>query len=73
MSRMPRVSGREAAKALSKFGYLLDRQRGSHMVLIRESPRNRVVVPDHRELDKGTLAAILRQAGLDIESFREAL
>ncbi len=69
MSRLPRVSGRECVKALSRLGFTLRRQEGSHMILRRTAPFGQVVVPDHHELDRGTLRAILRQAGVGIEEF----
>ena len=70
MTRLPVVSGRDAIKALAKAGYEFDRRRGSHVVLRRrDSPHRRLVVPDHREIAKGTLRAILRQAGLKVEEF----
>ena len=51
MSVLPRVSGREVVKALAKVGYEQDRQRGSHIILRRETyPHRRVVVPDHKEV-----------------------
>lgn len=74
MSRLPRISGREAVKALRKTGYELDRQRGSHMILrLARSPYRRLVVPDHQELPNGTLRAIIRQAGLTVDEFRALL
>jgi len=69
MSKLPRVSGRECAKALIKAGFYLKRQEGSHMILRRDVPFAQVVVPDHPELDRGTLRAIIRQAGLSVEEF----
>ena len=69
MSGLPRVSGRECATALGKVGFTFRRQRGSHMILRREHPVSQVVVPDHRELDRGTLRAIIRTAGLSVEEF----
>ena len=60
--------------ALAKLGYELDRQRGSHMVLrCSRPPYRRVVVPDHREVAKGTLRAIIRETGLTVEAFQELL
>jgi predicted RNA binding protein YcfA (HicA-like mRNA interferase family) len=55
-------------RAFEKLGYVLDRQKGSHMVL-REAapPHRRLVIPDHKEIAKGTLRSILRQAGVDVE------
>lgn len=73
MSKLPRVSGRECAKALGKVGFYLKRQEGSHMILRREDPFAQVVVPDHKELDRGTLRAIIRQAGLGVEEFVKLL
>ena len=69
MSRLPSVSGRECVKALEKLAFRLRRQEGSHMVLRRDEPYAQVVVPDHRELDRGTLRAILRGAGVTVEEF----
>lgn len=68
MPRLPVVAGRELVRAFEKLGYVLDRQKGSHMVL-REAapPHRRLVIPDHKEIAKGTLRSILRQAGVDVE------
>ena len=74
MSVLPRISGREVAAALAKIGYQMDRQKGSHMVLrMAAPPHRRIVVPDHREVAKGTLRAILRQAGISVDEFRDLL
>ena len=73
MSRLPRVSGRECVQALSRAGFYNRRQRGSHIILRRDEPFAQVVVPDHRELDTGTLRAIIKQAGLTVEQFGELL
>jgi predicted RNA binding protein YcfA (HicA-like mRNA interferase family) len=57
-------------RALRKIGYVFDRQNGSHMVLRQTvPPYRRLVVPDHKEIAKGTLRAIIRQAGLTVDSF----
>ncbi|HEX5706308.1 MAG TPA: type II toxin-antitoxin system HicA family toxin [Pyrinomonadaceae bacterium] len=74
MSVLPRVSGREVIKALLKLGYEQDRQRGSHIILRqRAAPHRRLVVPDHNEVAKGTLRAIIRQAGLTVDEFKALL
>ncbi len=74
MSALPVVSGREVVKALAKIGYAFDRQRGSHIIIRQQSPpHRRLTVPDHNELAKGTLRAILRQAGLTVEEFENLL
>jgi predicted RNA binding protein YcfA (HicA-like mRNA interferase family) len=73
MSKLPRVSGRECVKALEGAGFYFKRQHGSHIILRRDDPFAQVVVPDHRELDRGTLRAIVRQAGLSVDEFVELL
>lgn len=73
MSRLPRVSGRECVKALQRIGFYLKRQESSHMVLRRDAPFGQIVVPDHKELDRGTLRAIIRHAGIGIDEFIELL
>ncbi len=64
MSKLPVISGRDLVQALTHVGFALDRQKGSHMILYRASPPTTLAVPDHRELDRGTLRALLRQAGI---------
>lgn len=73
MTKLPCASGRECAAALAKAGFILRRQSGSHMVLRKSEPFAQVVVPDHAELDRGTLKAILRQAGMSVEEFTRLL
>ena len=72
--RLPRsLSGSEVVRALQRAGFYRRRQRGSHIVMRRDDPFAQVVVPAHRNLDTGTLAAILDGAGLTVEQFTELL
>ena len=73
MSTLPRISGRERVAVLEKAGFVFKRQQGSHVVLRRDDPFAQVVVPDHKELDRGTLRAIIRQAGLSVDAFSRLL
>ena len=74
MSTLPRISGREVVAVLSKIGYGKDRQKGSQIVLRQIAyPHRRVVVPDHREVAKGTLRKIIKQVGLTVEEFKQLL
>ena len=73
MSKLPRISGHECVSALQKVGFYFKRQEGSHMILRRDNPFAQVVVPDHKELDRGTLRAILRQAALSVDDFIKLL
>jgi predicted RNA binding protein YcfA (HicA-like mRNA interferase family) len=56
-------------KALERAGFEVRRQEGSHVILRRSQPFAQLVVPDHKELDRGTLRAIIRQADLTVEEF----
>ena len=73
MSRLPRLSGRECVKALQVAGFSVKRQHGSHVILRRDDPYAQVVVPDHAELDRGTLRGIIRQPGLSVAEFLRLL
>ena len=67
MSKLPVVSGAECVKALGKVGFVVYRQRGSHITMVRKSPHSQTTVPNHKELDRGTLRAIIRQTGLTVD------
>jgi len=72
MPRLPRgVSGPDAIRALERLGFAVVRQRGSHIVMRRGS--SGCLVPNHREIKTGTLAGVLRQAGVSIEAFAAEL
>jgi len=74
VSVLPRISGREVVVALAKLGYEKERQKGSHIVLRQAAyPHRRLVIPDHKEVAKGTFRAIIKQAGLTVEEFNELL
>jgi predicted RNA binding protein YcfA (HicA-like mRNA interferase family) len=74
MSKLLVVSGRQAVAAFERIGYAVDHQTGSHIILRhREPPCRRLTVPDHRELAKGTLRSVIRQAGLTVDEFRSLL
>ena len=69
--KLPILSGRDVIKALSKQGFAVARQKGSHIILVKESEDSKkgVVVPNHKEIDKGTLLEIIRQSGMTKEDF----
>lgn len=69
MTKLPAISGRECLKILEKEGFFLKRQEGSHLILRRRDPYRQVVVPDHKELGRGTLRSILRNAGISVQEF----
>lgn len=66
MSNIPSLASREIAKLLKKKGFILDLTRGSHQIWLHPISRKRAVVPTHtKELPKGTLFSILKQAGIN--------
>jgi len=73
MKKLPRISGRECVKALERLGFYFKRQEGSHIILRKDDPFAQLVVPDHKELDRGTLRAIIRQANVNIDEFINSL
>lgn len=73
MSKVPRVSGREVVAALTRVGFRVRRQHGSHIILRRDQPFSQTVVPNHPEIDTGTLRAILRQAVMGVDEFKKLL
>jgi predicted RNA binding protein YcfA (HicA-like mRNA interferase family) len=75
MPKMPRISSREAIRALERLGFEQIRQTGSHVVMKKVTEEGEVgcVVPVHRELKVGTLNGILKQAQITVEQFIESL
>jgi len=72
--KLPIISGKQLVKALARLGYELDHTTGSHMILrLNQHPFTRITVPNHREISKGTLRAIMRYAGLTRERLNELL
>jgi predicted RNA binding protein YcfA (HicA-like mRNA interferase family) len=68
------VSARDAIKAFGRVGYEVDHQTGSHVVLRQtKAPHRRLTVPNHTEIAKGTLRALIREAGLTVEAFAALL
>jgi len=74
MAKLPTdLSGRDVRAALERVGFIFRRQSGSHMVLRRDEPYARVVVPDHKQIRIGTLRRIISDAGLTLDQFMRLL
>jgi len=72
--KLPVVSGGDAVRAFGKVGYERDAQHGSHIILRHaDPPHRRLSVPNHEELAKGTLRALIREAGLTVDEFTQLL
>jgi predicted RNA binding protein YcfA (HicA-like mRNA interferase family) len=67
------LSGREVRAALEHAGFVFRRQTGSHMILRRDQPYARAVVPDHQQVRSGTLRRIIADAGLTVDQFMQLL
>jgi len=66
MPKLPSLTSQKVIKFLEKKGFVLDRVKGSHYIYFHSISKRRVVVPFHKkDLPKGTLLEILRQAGID--------
>lgn len=76
MSRhLPAVSGRQLLRALQRAGFIVLRQKGSHVSMEKKTADGywRTIVPLHREIRPGTLSDILNQSGLTKDQLRELL
>ena len=71
MPKLPLVSGTEVIRTLERLGFIVLRQKGSHIIL-RRGPTG-CVFPNHREIKTGTLSGILKQASVSAEEFIETL
>ncbi len=74
MAKLPTdLSGRDVRAALERAGFEFRRQTGSHMILRRDEPYARAVIPDHKQVRTGTLRRIIADAGLSVEQFMDLL
>ena len=74
MSGLPVISAKELLSIIKKIGYEIDHQTGSHIILRnKQAPYRRLTIPNHKEIAKGTLRAIIRECGLTLEEFLNLL
>jgi predicted RNA binding protein YcfA (HicA-like mRNA interferase family) len=69
MPRLPVLSGSDVVRAFERAGWRSDRQRGSHVILLKSGMNVSLSVPQHREVAPGTLRALIRNAGMSVEEF----
>ncbi|MFH0982864.1 MAG: type II toxin-antitoxin system HicA family toxin [Planctomycetota bacterium] len=69
MAHLPVISGAKAVRAFEKAGWRQDRQRGSHVVMLKPGCNVSLSVPQHREIAPGTLRALIRSAGMTVDEF----
>jgi len=75
MSKLPVVSGEDAVKCFEKLGYVVVRQKGSHIRMRHRSDKNKkpLTIPKHNVLGKGLLRKLIRDAEISVEEFNELL
>ncbi len=74
MPKLPSLTPQKIIKVLEKKGFVLDRIKGSHHIYYHLETKRRVVIPLHkRDLPKGTLLEIIKQAGISKEELRDLL
>ena len=73
MPPLPQLSGRDAVKFFESLGWKIVRQKGSHIILIKDGQIATLSVPDHKEVAKGTLRSLIRSAGLTVSEFLDAM
>jgi len=69
MAQLPVISGAKVVRAFEKAGWRQDRQRGSHVVMLKPGCNVSLSVPQHREITPGTLRALIRSAGMTADEF----
>ena len=69
---LPVVSGAEVVRIFERLGWSAVRQRGSHIIMVKDGERATLSVPDHREVARGTLRGLIRAAGLTFDEFLKA-
>ena len=69
MPQLPKLSGRKTVKAFLRAGWSVARQKGSHIILVKDGHWATLSVPDHREVAPGTLRSLIRASELTVEEF----
>jgi len=73
MAKLPVLSGNQVASAFKTLGWSIARQRGSHIIMVKEGEVASLSIPDHDEVAKGTLRSLIRQAGITVDEFVAAI
>lgn len=75
MAKLPSLTARKVVRALKCAGFVEDRQKGSHLILVHPQTKARTVVPVHpgRTIKESLLRAIVRDANLSVDEFIELL
>ena len=69
MPKLPVLSGKQVVRIFESFGWQVARQRGSHIVMVKDEHLASLSIPDHKEVAKGTLRSLIRSANLTVDEF----
>ena len=69
MPKLPVISGAKTVKVFERAGWRKERQRGSHVVMLKTGEIASLSIPQHKELAPGTLRSLIRTAGITVEEF----
>ena len=73
MPPLPKLSGREVVRVFERFGWNVARQKGSHIILVKDDHIATLSIPDHQEIAKGTLRSLIRASGITVSEFNERI
>lgn len=71
--KLPIVHGKRVVRAFVRLGWQKVSQRGSHVKMVHSQKENPIIIPLHREIDRGTLSGILKDADVTVEEFIDVL
>ena len=73
MPPLPKLSGREVVRVFERLGWNIARQKGNHIILVKDDNIATLSVPDHKEVAKGTLRSLIKSSGLTVLEFNEKI
>jgi len=73
MPALPVLSGRKVVRVFGNLGWQVVRQRGSHIIMVKDGEIATLSIPDHKEIARGTLRSLIRTAGITVEEFCEQI
>jgi predicted RNA binding protein YcfA (HicA-like mRNA interferase family) len=71
--KVPLLKPKEVIRVFKKFGWVVARSSGSHIILTKEGNISTLSIPNHNEIARGTLRALIDKSGLTIEDFIKKL
>jgi predicted RNA binding protein YcfA (HicA-like mRNA interferase family) len=69
MPSLPVISGRKTVRVFEALGWQVARQRGSHIIMVKDGEIATLSIPDHKEVARGTLRSLIRTAGITVDEF----